>query len=344
MSQIMYQQQSFAPYQASIELQDPETINQTCKSLFTSWKLKQSSSNTKRDKNGSVIKQPARVDYKQTSCVKTQPFEPPVMDQEFLSQFIYVTRKEKNKPIEARTWGVYHYTDRALLQIYYSERNFQFLYDAICRIGIKLPIQWEDEVEELYYTCLYVKDPRYPRLSSVHCHRIRAKNLPPNRIGRGTKKYKMTQFQREILVKCYQNQTNTPNRMEKEFLAKQTGLSKSKVSNWFKNRRQRGKSHTKSSQSPSSSSETQSLSTSSDESSFRSVSTTTTTTATDDDSQLYLSESPQDLILGDPIWSQGPEAYTSSGFGQLEYWVNHENPTDQYSLNIEENQCQSMSF
>ncbi|VDL87952.1 unnamed protein product [Schistocephalus solidus] len=101
--------------------------------------------------------------------------------------------------------------------------------------------QHHERLQELWLRghCAEVEESRGQSVNSVGRHRLRKRFPPPPTIWDGEERsYFFQRRSRQLLKDCYAHNPY-PSQREKVDLAKQVGLTRVQVSNWFKNRRHR---------------------------------------------------------------------------------------------------------
>ncbi|KAL7630168.1 UNVERIFIED_CONTAM: hypothetical protein RMT77_019693 [Armadillidium vulgare] len=128
---------------------------------------------------------------------------------------------------------------RATAAVAFSRGAYKDVYNLLesHTFGLK----YHPELQDMWYQAHYkeAETIRQRQLGAVDKYRIRKKYPLPKTIWDGEETiYCFKEKSRMALKECYkQNRYPTPD--EKRSLAKQTGLTLTQVSNWFKNRRQR---------------------------------------------------------------------------------------------------------
>lgn len=137
--------------------------------------------------------------------------------------------------------GRYTHVDRAIVHIFYARGDYVQVQATISKIAPILPFAYHDEIEDLWSAAsyrLYMREFNKTTLNSVQRLRVRMRNPCPTIRLHGPKRYKMTSAMRNTLEMSFQANPK-PNREAKNQLAETTGLKRTTISNWFKNRRAR---------------------------------------------------------------------------------------------------------
>ncbi|XP_076308751.1 uncharacterized protein LOC143224211 [Tachypleus tridentatus] len=138
----------------------------------------------------------------------------------------------KESVLRARATVAFHQGNYKELYTILESHNFDYFHHL--------------ELQQMWYKAHYreAEKIRGRPLGAVDKYRLRRKYPLPKTIWDGEETvYCFKEKSRMILKECYlQNRYPTPD--EKRLLAKKTGLTLTQVSNWFKNRRQRDRTHT----------------------------------------------------------------------------------------------------
>lgn len=143
----------------------------------------------------------------------------------------------------------YTHVDRAIIHIFFARGEYAQVQSSITKIAPTLPLVYHDEIEDLWAAAsyqLYMLEFNKSSLNSVQRLRVRVRNPCPTIRLHGPKRYKMTESMRKTLELSFQGNPK-PNKEAKNQLAESTGLKKTTISNWFKNRRARMRSEMRSS-------------------------------------------------------------------------------------------------
>lgn len=151
-----------------------------------------------------------------------------------------------HRQVDLNQWQFcqFEHADRAAIHLLYVRQEFARVQASIEQIASRLPLTRHDEVETLWNASsyiLHVPEQLRPSLNSVQRLRIRKRHPCTTIRLRGEKKYKMTASTRLMLEEHFQREPN-PGKAEKSNLVELTGLEKSTIANWFKNRRARARS------------------------------------------------------------------------------------------------------
>ncbi|XP_013777177.2 homeobox protein SIX1-like [Limulus polyphemus] len=132
---------------------------------------------------------------------------------------------------------------RARATIAFHHGNYKELYTILESHGFDP--QHHSKLQQMWYKAHYreAEKIRGRPLGAVDKYRLRRKYPLPKTIWDGEETiYCFKEKSRMMLKDCYEkNRYPTPD--EKRLLAKKTGLTLTQVSNWFKNRRQRDRTH-----------------------------------------------------------------------------------------------------
>ncbi|XP_013785435.1 homeobox protein SIX1-like [Limulus polyphemus] len=138
----------------------------------------------------------------------------------------------KESVLRARATVAFHQGNYKELYAILESHNFEYFHHL--------------ELQQMWYKAHYreAEKIRGRPLGAVDKYRLRRKYPLPKTIWDGEETvYCFKEKSRMMLKECYlQNRYPTPD--EKRLLAKKTGLTLTQVSNWFKNRRQRDRTHT----------------------------------------------------------------------------------------------------
>ncbi|GFY59664.1 homeobox protein SIX4 [Trichonephila inaurata madagascariensis] len=135
---------------------------------------------------------------------------------------------------------------RAQALVAFHRGNYKELYNIL--ESHNFDQQYHNDLQQMWYKAHYreAEKIRGRPLGSVDKYRLRRKFPLPKTIWDGEKTfYRMKEKSRRALEECYKRD-RYPTAEEKLGMAKETGLTLTQVSNWFKNRRQRDIDHWKS--------------------------------------------------------------------------------------------------
>ncbi|CAH8460152.1 unnamed protein product [Schistosoma intercalatum] len=182
--------------------------------------------------NEDITDMPMNFNLNQTECICQVLYNNQETDRlkTFLSKISTTTMYHNNEVI-VKCRALVLFVNKEFTELFKILNNFPF------------SVYNHNEMQNLWYQAQYaqIEISRGHQLNAVAKYRIRKKFPPPNTIWDGDEvTYYFKEKSRNYLAEQFAHNPY-PSIVEKHFMAKNSGLTITQVSNWFKNRRQRDK-------------------------------------------------------------------------------------------------------